>query len=99
MDRPIINGIFAASSFPTKAEVKAEQKEQNKKEPKAKEITKRLNDINTFQCVDNELCLVGKDEQGQGFTIWFDAYDFLTWIDTEQIEYIKEKLIKHIQEL
>jgi len=61
------------------------------------EIHKRLHEINTFQCVDNELYLRGKDEYGKDFTLCFDAFNFLEWIDKEQIEYIKEQLIKYIQ--
>ena len=61
------------------------------------EQLKRLHEINTFQCVDNELYLRGKDEHGEDFTICFDAFDFLDWIDTEQIEYIKEQTIKYIK--
>ena len=65
------------------------------KEPE--EIHKRLHEINTFQCVDNELYLRGKDEMGADLTICFDAFNFLEWIDKEQIEYIKEQTIKYIQ--
>lgn len=61
-----------------------------------KEIQKRMNDINTFQCCEGELYLRGKDEQGKDFTICFDAYDFLEWVD---IEYIKKQTIKHIEEI
>ena len=60
-------------------------------------IHKRMNDINTFQCVDNELYLRGTDEYGRDFQVVFDAYNFLDWIDTENIEYIKEQLIKYIK--
>jgi hypothetical protein len=60
-------------------------------------INKRMNNINTFQCCDGELYLKGTDEYGKDFQICFDAYDFLNWIDTENIEYIKEQLIKNIQ--
>ena len=66
------------------------------KEPE--EIHKRLHEINTFQCVDNELYLRGKDEMGEDLTICFDAFNFLEWIDKEQIEYIKKQTIKYIQE-
>ena len=52
------------------------------------ELHKRLHEINTFQCCENELYLRGKDEYGKDFTICFDAFNFLEWIDTEQIEYI-----------
>jgi len=60
-------------------------------------IHKRMNDINTFQCCEGELYLRGTDEYGKDFQICFDAYNFLDWIDTEQIEYIKEQLINHIK--
>ncbi len=63
-----------------------------------KEITKAMNDINTFQCCDGELYLRGKDEYGDDFQVVFNAYNFLEWIDTDQVEYIKEQLIKHIKE-
>ena len=60
-------------------------------------IHKRMNNINTFQCCEGELYLRGTDEYGNDFQVVFDAYDFLNWIDTENIEYIKEQLIKHIK--
>ena len=60
-------------------------------------IHKRLHEINAFQCVDNELYLRGKDEMGEDFIICFDAFNFLEWIDKEQLEYIKEQTIKYIQ--
>ena len=59
---------------------------------------KALNDINTFQCCDGELYLRGTDEYGKDFQVVFDAYNFLNWINNDQIEYIKEQLIKHIKE-
>ena len=65
---------------------------------KTEEIYKSLNNINTFQAHKNEVYLRGTDEYGNDFTICFDSYNFLEWIDTEKIEYIKEQLIKHIQE-
>ena len=60
-------------------------------------IHKAMYNLNTFQCCDGELYLRGTDENAKDFQICFDAYDFLNWIDTEQIEYIKEQLIKHIK--
>ena len=54
------------------------------------EIQKRLHEINTFQSCKNEIYLRGKDEYGEDFQICFDAFNFLEWIDTEQLEYIKE---------
>jgi len=62
------------------------------------EILKRMNDINTFQCCDGEVYLRGTDEKGKDFTVCWDAYDFLNWIDTATVKYIKEQVIKHIQE-
>ncbi len=70
----------------------------DKEETSSNIIYKRLNDINTFQCVDNELYLRGKDEMGEDFTIVFDAFDFLRWIDSEQIQYIKKQTIKYIKQ-
>jgi hypothetical protein len=61
-------------------------------------ILKRLHEINTFQCVDNELYLAGKDEYGKDFTLVFDAFNFLEWIDQEQIKYIKKQTIKYIKQ-
>ena len=59
-------------------------------------ISKRLNNINTLQCVDNELYLVGVDEYGKDFTIVLNAIDVLEWID---IEYIKGQTLKYIDKL
>jgi hypothetical protein len=60
-------------------------------------IHKRMNDINTFQAHENEVYLRGTDEYGKDFQICFDSYNFLDWIDTEHLEYIKEQLIKYIK--
>jgi hypothetical protein len=68
-----------------------------KEKDKPEEEHKWLNDINTFQAYKNELCLRGTDEDGKDLTIWFDSYNFLTWVDKEKIEYIKETLIKYIE--
>ena len=60
-------------------------------------IQKRLHDINTFQCTtDNEVYLVGSDENGAEFTIVFDAIEMLEWVDKN---YIKEQTIKYINKL
>jgi hypothetical protein len=61
------------------------------------EIFKKCTTINTFQCTtDNELYLRGTDEYGKDFTICFDAFDFINWIDTKQIAYIKDQVKKHV---
>ena len=62
------------------------------------ETHKRLHEINTFQCVDNELYLRGKDEMGEDLTICFDAFNFLEWIDKEQIEWIDKEQIDYIKQ-
>ena len=59
-------------------------------------IWKNLHDINTFQCVENEVYLGGKDEHGEDITIVFSTFELLEWLD---IKYLKKQLIKHIKEL
>ena len=59
-------------------------------------IHKRMNDINTFQAHENEVYLRGTDEYGKDFQICFDSYNFLEWIDNEQLQYINQQLIKHL---
>jgi hypothetical protein len=59
---------------------------------------KSMHSINTFQAYRNEIYLVGLDEYGKDFQICFDSYNFLEWIDGGHLEYIKEELIKYIQE-
>jgi hypothetical protein len=66
-------------------------------EEKQELIHKRMNDINTFQAHENEVYLRGTDEYGNDFQICFDSYNFLEWIDTEQVDYIKTQLVKYIK--
>ena len=80
----------------TREELENKFMEMPKLETKEEMIRKRMNDINTLQAHENELYLRGKDEYGKDFQICFDSYNFLEWIDTENIEYIKEQLTKHI---
>ena len=60
-------------------------------------IHKRMNDINTFQAHENEVYLRGTDDYGKDFQICFDSYNFLEWIDTEHLKYIKKQLTKYIK--
>ena len=62
-------------------------------------IHKRLNDINTLYCDNNELLIGGVDDYGNDITITFDAFNFLQWIDKDTMSYIKEKTSKYIKEL
>ena len=62
-------------------------------------IFKRMNDINTFQCAEGDIFLRGTDEYGNCLQISFCAYDFINWISTEEIGYIKEQIIKHIKRI
>jgi hypothetical protein len=81
----------------TRKELEQELMKMPELEASEQEIFKRLHDINTFQCTtDNELYLRGTDEYGKDFTICFDAFEFLEWIDTEQIAYIKDQVKKHV---
>lgn len=66
----------------------------------SKEINfKHIHDINTFSCSDNEIYLSGRDEEGEEITLVFSAFEFLSWVDSQTINYIKEQTIKHIKEL
>ena len=69
----------------------------DKDNPLPELIHKRMNDINTFQAYENEVYLRGTDEYGKDFQICFDSYNFLEWIDTEHLKYIKKQLIKYIK--
>ena len=61
------------------------------------DILKRMNDINTFMSTeDNETCLIGTDEHGKDFTVWFNTIDLLEWLD---IEYMKQQAKNHITNL
>jgi hypothetical protein len=64
---------------------------------KQKEIIKRMNNINTFMAHENEVCLGGTDEYGNQFTVWWDSYDFLDWLEENNIKEIQKKLIKYIE--
>lgn len=57
---------------------------------------KNLHDINTFQCIENEVFLVGKDENGRDTTIVLNSLELLEWLD---MKYIKEQTIKYIEKL
>ena len=81
----------------TREELGQELMKMPELESPEQEIFKRMHDINTFQCTfGNELYLRGLDERGKDFIICFDAFEFINWIDTEQIAYIKEQIKKHV---
>tara|TARA_R100001015_G_C4459219_1_gene46702 strand:+ start:203 stop:499 length:297 start_codon:yes stop_codon:yes gene_type:complete len=73
-----------------------ESEELIRAEPKL--VIKIMNDISSFQVYKNDIYLRGKDEDENIFQICFDSYDFLQWIDSEQLEYIKEQLTKYIKQ-
>ena len=58
-----------------------------------------IHDINTFSCSDNEIYLSGRNECGEEITVVFSAFEFLSWIGSDEIKYIKEQTIKHVKEL
>jgi hypothetical protein len=81
----------------TREELGQELMKMPELETMEQEIFKRMHDINTFQCTtDNELYLGGTDEYGKDFIICFDAFEFINWIDTEQIAYIKDQVKKYV---
>ncbi|MEJ6791457.1 MAG: hypothetical protein QNK89_01610 [Lacinutrix sp.] len=56
-----------------------------------------MNDINTFMATkDNETCLVGTDEMGEDFQVWFNTIELLEWLD---INYMKSQSKKYINDL
>jgi hypothetical protein len=77
------------------AKMTEQEKFENGYLPQEELIHKRMNDINTFQAHENEVYLRGTDEDGKDFQICFDSYNFLEWIDTEHLKYIKKQLIKY----
>jgi hypothetical protein len=79
------------------AKMTEQEKFMNGLLPQDELLHKRMNDINTFQAHENEVYLRGTDEYGKDFQICFDSYNFLEWIDTEHLEYIKEQLTKYIK--
>jgi len=79
--------------------VRMNQKTLNEMAKDKTHIHKRMHDINTFQAHENEVYLRGRDENGDDFTICFDSYEFVDWINKEQIEYIIKQLIKYIKKL
>ena len=78
-------------------ELEKEKETERSYSPVTEMIHKRMNDINSFQAYENEVYLRGTDEYGTDFQMCFDAYNFLEWIDTEHLEYIKKQLTKYIK--
>ena len=60
-------------------------------------MTKRLNDINTFQATeDNETYLVGTDENGEQFTIIFNTIELLEWLPVDHMKQMSKKYINNL---
>lgn len=60
-------------------------------------MTKRLNDINTFQATeDNETYLVGTDENGEQFTIIFNTIGLLEWLPVDHMKQMSKKYINNL---
>ena len=83
MNESIINHTFETSGGKEETHVDLREKDDHK----------RLN-IHTFCAHENEVAIGGTDEHGNDLCVWFDAYEFINWVDTD---YIKEKLIEHIK--
>ena len=58
---------------------------------------KEMHNLNTLHCSEGQLVLTGEDESGGDFTVQFDAYLFLQWIDKETIAYIEKDVIKNVK--
>ena len=56
---------------------------------------KNIYDINTFQCVDNEVFLGGKSA-GEDITLVFNTIELLEWLDHS---YMKKQSVKYIKSL
>jgi len=55
--------------------------------------------IESYQVYKDRVLLGGTDqEDGHYFTVEWDSYDFLNWIDTEHINHIKDELIEYLKE-
>jgi hypothetical protein len=83
MNKPIINSTFETTAGTENVDLRK------------KEEHKRLN-IHTFMAHENEVCLAGTDEHGKELCMWFDAYEFIQWVD---LQHIKETLTKHINKI
>ena len=83
---------------PTRKELEDKFVEMPELEQEQELIVKAMKKINSFQVYKNEIYLRGIDECRKDFQICFDSYNFLEWIDTEHLKYIKEQLTKYIQD-
>ena len=60
-------------------------------------MTKRLNNINTFQATENnETFLVGTDNYGEDFTIVFNTVELLEWLDIDHMKQMSKKYINNL---
>ena len=72
-----------------------EKTEETHVDLRQEDAHKRLN-IHTFMAHDDEVIIGGTDESGEELCMWFKSHNFLDWINNDQIEYIKQKLIDYI---
>ena len=56
---------------------------------------KNIYDINTFQCVGNEVFIGGKSN-GEDVTLVLNSIELLEWLD---MKYIKKQSVKYIKNL
>ena len=56
---------------------------------------RNIYDINTFQCVGNEVFIGGKSE-GKDVTLVLSTIELLEWLDTD---YMKKQSVKYIKNL
>ena len=56
-------------------------------------IHKRLHDINAIQHHENETYILGRDENGDDFTIVFPTFELWEWVNQDDM---KESIIKYL---
>ena len=56
---------------------------------------KNIYDINTFQCVDNEV-YIGGESEGEDIPLVFNTIELLEWLDHS---HMKKQSIKYIKSL
>ena len=95
MNKPIINNTFETVAGTETVDLRQETKRKYKQKADNYDAHKRLN-IHTFMAHENEVCLGGTDENGEEICMWFDAYEFIQWVD---LQHIKETLTKHINKI
>ncbi|QDP51042.1 MAG: hypothetical protein Unbinned6004contig1002_28 [Prokaryotic dsDNA virus sp.] len=54
---------------------------------------KNIHDLNTYHFFEGEITISGNDENGDDFTLTMNAYEVISWLDTDDI---RDELAKWI---